>query len=123
MFQFVFLINNFAVRFTFKYPLSEIKFSKSTSFIIDIPIAARNDTWSILKFDPIEFIQNNFSKQFSNLGNLTMENIVLKSLTFSSHMYVRGLYLSNTIYEIKVLFLLISIDVTKRNECKNNRSE
>ena len=102
MFQFVYLINNFPVRFTFKYPLAEIKFSKSTSFIIDIPISGRNNIWSLLKFDPIEFIQNNFSKQFSNLGNLTTENIVLKTVMFSSHMYVRGLFLSNSIYDIKV---------------------
>jgi len=127
MFQFIYLINNFAVRFTFKYPLAEIKFSKSTSFIIDIPITAKNNTWSILKFDPIEFIQTNFSKQFSNLGNLTTENIVLKSLQFSSHMFIRGLYLSNSIYSIKVLFYFTymfifsySTDSTKRNECASS---
>ncbi len=100
MFQYIFLINNYTVRFTFKYPLAEIKFSKSTSYILDIPISANNNVWSILKFDPIEFIQN--SKQFNNLGNLTQENIILKSIHFSSHMFVRGLYMSNSIYDLKV---------------------
>jgi hypothetical protein len=68
---------------------------------VDIPLRT-NGNWNILKFDPIEFLQLNFNKEASSLGTLSHENLVLKSVTFYSTIIVRGIYISNYVYDKKV---------------------
>ena len=78
------------------------KLTKSNCFNIDIPLIL-DGNWTIIKFDPINFINNNLSKELLSLGNLTNENTVLKSLCFWSTITIRGVYVSNNIYSLNNL--------------------
>ena len=59
--------------------------------------------WTIIKFDPINFINNNLSKELVSIGELSYENTVLKSLCFWSTMNIRGVYVSNNLYSLNNL--------------------
>lgn len=76
--------------------------TKSNCFNIDIPLNL-DSNWTIIKFDPINFINNNLSKELVSIGNLAYENTVLKSLCFWSTISIRGVYVSNNAFSLSNL--------------------
>jgi len=56
--------------------------------------------WTVIKFDPINFIINNPHKDLVSLGTLTHENCILKSFSFWAVISIKGVYVSNNSYEL-----------------------
>lgn len=56
--------------------------------------------WTIVKFDPINFLTHNPHKDLASLGTLTHENCILKSLSFWSVISIKGVYVSNNSYDL-----------------------
>lgn len=79
-----------------------MKFSRSNAYTIDIPIQVTNN-WTILKFDPVDYISKNLSKEFMTFGPITSENLVLRSMQFWSIMQLRGVYISNSSFHLNSL--------------------
>lgn len=133
-FQFVFTLNGIPVKFNFKYPLAEIKFTQTNAYIIDIPLSPDTQFnlnpfneeylfnsnsnildsdnhlnhqkrvscfsfWSIYRFNPAEFINEYFSNEFKTFGGISSDNLILKSFLVYSNLAVRGLFVSNSLYE------------------------
>ena len=113
-FQLVFSINNILVKFNFKYPLNDIRFYKTNSFNMDIPvrlslltestekIKSLYNNWCLIKFDPVEFINSKYKTEFASFGSITSENLILKSFLFQSIISLRGIFISNSSFEADV---------------------
>ena len=56
-FQFSFIYNNLStIRFVFRFPLKQLKMSRTNTYNIEIPIEMddkRNGKWSLYRFDPV----------------------------------------------------------------------
>lgn len=108
-FQFTFVHNQIdIVRFIFKFPMKQLKISRTNSYNIEIPIQIdenRSNLWSLYKFDPVEFISTNLVqfKDFAALSGLTTESTVLRNFEAFSTMIVRGVYISNTSFSLQSL--------------------
>lgn len=127
-FQLNFSLNNLPVRLNFKYPLAEIKFSRTNAYIIDIPIdldhqhnlnkfndeiILKENTegkkfsafsfWNLLIINPAEFINDYFADEFKTFGTISSNNLIFKSFVANSKFMIRGLFLSNNLYNIKSL--------------------
>lgn len=110
--QLTFTINSIPVKFNLKYPLSEMKFSQTNAFNIDLPLDFNtklsdppfNDStgpfpnWYILKVNPSKFINTFLVEEFRTFGSISPENLILKSFTAYSTLKIRGLYISNNSY-------------------------
>jgi hypothetical protein len=66
---------------------------------LDIPLVP-DDNWAILKFDPVDFINQYFKKEFSALGNVTYDNLTLREITVWSTISIRGIYVTNTNFNL-----------------------
>jgi PAB1-binding protein PBP1 len=62
---------------------------------LDIPVLPE-DTWTIVKFDPVDFINRYFRKEFSALGQVTYDNLTIREVTIWSTVMVRGIFVTNT---------------------------
>lgn len=106
-FQLTYVINNDAlIKFTFKYPIKNMKFTRTNSYNVDVPLPIQGGMWTIFKFDPVEYINLNLLnkfKDFSVFGGLTPENTVLRSCIFWSSIYLRGVYISNSNFDLQSL--------------------
>lgn len=63
----------------------------------------------------------NYPKEASSLGTLSHENLVFKSMTFYSTIIVRGVYISNYVYDKKVINIL-SKNIPKEMSFKTDTS-
>lgn len=140
-FQLNFSLNNLPVRLNFKYPLAEIKFSRTNAYIIDIPldldhqlnlnkfddeIILKENTegkkfsafsfWNLLIINPAEFINDFFADEFKTFGTISSNNLIFKSFVANSKFMIRGLYLSNYLFNIKTL----PAAMTFRNSLENS---
>jgi hypothetical protein len=61
------------------------------------------DNWAILKFDPVDFINRYFRKEFSALGQVTYDNLTLRDITIWSTIFVRGIFVTNTNFNLENL--------------------
>ena len=108
-FQFTFIFNNSnTIRFIFKFPLKQLKISRTNAYNIEIPVEmdeTRSGLWSLYKFDPVEFINKNLIqyKDFSSLAGITTENTILKSFEAFASLSIRGVYISNYSFNINAL--------------------
>ena len=108
-FQFSFIVNNSdTLRFIFKYPLNNLKISRTNAYNIEIPIKMNqnlNGVWSLYKFDPAEFINKNLIqfKDFSSLAGITNENTILKTFEAFCSIWIKGVYISNSNFNINNL--------------------
>ena len=106
-FQFSFIYNNNdTIRFIFKYPLNNLKISRTNAYNIEIPINLdenKSGIWTLMKFDPCDFITKklaNTYKDFSSLKEITPDTCILKSFEVFSTIHIRGIYISNYDFDI-----------------------
>ena len=114
-FQFSFIYNNLStIRFVFRFPLKQLKISRTNTYNIEIPIEIddkRNGIWSLYRFDPVEFIKKNLIqfKDFSSLAGITIQDIILKTVECFASISLRGVYISNYSFNINSLPKELSI--------------
>jgi len=114
-FQFSFIYNNISIiRFIFRFPLKQLKMSRTNTYNIEIPIEMddkRNGKWSLYRFDPVEFIKENLLqyKDFKSFAGITTENIILKTFEVFASISLRGVYISNYSFNLHSLPKELSI--------------
>jgi hypothetical protein len=57
-----------------------------------------DDDWCLYRFDPASYINSFFRKEFSGVGNVTSENLVLRDIILCPNILVKGIYITNTLY-------------------------
>lgn len=112
--QLTFTLNRIPVKFNFKYPLLEMKFTQTNAYNIDIPLDFNRGfsylgitdpqsnskscfgEWNIIKFSPADFINDFCSNEFKTFGSISSNNLLLKSFTASSYIKIQGVFISNS---------------------------
>ena len=141
-FKLFFHLNNYnKIRFIFKYPLKNIKITRTDAFNIEIPININEDkdsTWILYKFSPIDFIKKNLVKYnaFSGLKNIPEDKCVFKYFEICSTIHIRGIFITDKNIEINKLPKEISsssagekndlnmyyVDLVESKEIQSNKS-
>lgn len=113
------------MKFNFKYPLKELKFTRSSTYNIDVPLNIQTTGWQIIKFDPVDYINSNLlnkHKEFASIGGITFENTILKSIIFYSTVSVRGVYISNSSLNLNTLPKDMAVKIVDQSNPNSNLS-